>query len=36
MCEPAEVADLMVFLAGGRADYITGVTVTIAGDKTLI
>lgn len=24
MCEPAEVADLMAFLAGGRADYITG------------
>lgn len=36
MCEPAEVVDLMAFLAGGRADYITGVTVTIAGGKTLI
>lgn len=36
MCEPSEVADLMAFLAGGRADYITGVTVTIAGGKTLI
>ena len=36
MCEPAEVADLMAFLAGGRAEYITGVTVTIAGGKTLI
>lgn len=36
MCEPCEVADLMAFLAGGRADYITGVTVTIAGGKTLI
>lgn len=36
MCEPEEVADLMAFLAGGRADYITGVTVTIAGGKTLI
>ena len=36
MCEPEKVADLMAFLAGGRADYITGVTVTIAGGKTLI
>ena len=36
MCEPEEVAELMAFLAGGRADYITGVTVTIAGGKTLI
>lgn len=36
MCEPAEAADLMAFRAGGRADYITGVTVTIAGGKTLI
>lgn len=36
MCEPCEVADLMAFLAGGCADYITGVTVTIAGGKTLI
>lgn len=36
MCEPEEVADLMAFLAGGRADYITGVAVTIAGGKTLI
>lgn len=36
MCEPEEVADLMAFLTGGRADYITGVTVTIAGGKTLI
>lgn len=36
MCEPEEVADLAAFLAGGRGDYITGVTVTIAGGKTLI
>lgn len=36
MCEPSEVAELMAFLAGGRGDYITGVTVTIAGGKTLI
>lgn len=36
MCEPEEVAELMSFLAGGRGDYITGVTVTIAGGKTLI
>ena len=36
MCEPEEVAELVAFLGGGRADYITGVTVTIAGGKTLI
>lgn len=36
MCEPYEVANLMAFLAGGKGDYITGVTVTIAGGKTLI
>lgn len=36
MSEPEEVADLMAFLAGGRANYITGVTVTIAGGKTLL
>ena len=36
MCEPEEVSDLMAFLAGGRANHITGVTVTIAGGKTLI
>ena len=36
MYEPAEAADLMAFRAGGRADYIIGVTVTIAGGKTLI
>ncbi|GAA0318714.1 SDR family oxidoreductase [Oceanobacillus oncorhynchi subsp. oncorhynchi] len=36
MSEPEEVADLMAYLAGGNANYITGVTVTIAGGKTLI
>lgn len=36
MAEPEEIADLVAFLAGGHADYITGVTVTIAGGKTLI
>lgn len=35
MCEPSEVAELMTFLASDRADYITGVTVTIAGGSTL-
>jgi len=36
MCEPEEVAELMAFLASPRADYITGVTVTVAGGSTLI
>lgn len=36
MCEPEEVAELMTFLASDRADYITGVTVTVAGGSTLI
>ena len=36
MSEPEEVADLMAFLAGGRANYISEVTVTIAGGKTLL
>ncbi|MDO5547095.1 MAG: SDR family oxidoreductase [Eubacteriales bacterium] len=36
MCEPSEVAELMAFLASDRADYITGVTVTVAGGSTLI
>lgn len=36
MCEPEEVAELMVFLASPRADYVTGVTVTVAGGSTLI
>lgn len=36
MCEPSEVAELMTFLASDRADYITGVTVTVAGGSTLI
>lgn len=35
MCEPEEVAELMTFLASERADYITGVTVTVAGGSTL-
>lgn len=36
MCEPTEVAELMTFLASDRAEYITGVTVTIAGGTTII
>ncbi len=36
MCEPEEVAELMAFLASPKADYVTGVTVTVAGGSTLI
>jgi NAD(P)-dependent dehydrogenase (short-subunit alcohol dehydrogenase family) len=36
LAEPSEIADLITFLASDRADYITGVTVTIAGGTTLI
>lgn len=36
MSEPEEIADLMTYLASEKANYITGVTVTIAGGKTLI
>ncbi|MGL6201526.1 MAG: SDR family NAD(P)-dependent oxidoreductase [Lachnospiraceae bacterium] len=35
MCEPEEIAELMLFLASERANYITGVTLTIAGGTTL-
>ena len=36
MADPGEIADLVVFLASDKAEYITGVTVTIAGGTTLI
>ncbi|EGO63017.1 SDR family NAD(P)-dependent oxidoreductase [Acetonema longum] len=36
MAEPEEIADLMVYLSSGKANYITGVSVTIAGGRTLI
>ncbi|MGN1014490.1 MAG: SDR family NAD(P)-dependent oxidoreductase [Butyricicoccus sp.] len=36
MCEPEEVADVMAFLASPRADYVTGVTLTVAGGSTVI
>lgn len=36
MAEPDEVAELILFLAGDKAHYITGVTHTIAGGSTLI
>ena len=36
MCEPYEGAELMTFRASERADYITGVTITVAGGSTLI
>lgn len=36
MADPAEVADLIVFLSSDKANYITGVTHTIAGGSTLI
>lgn len=36
MAEPEEVSDLMLFLSSNKANYITGVSITIAGGKTLI
>jgi NAD(P)-dependent dehydrogenase (short-subunit alcohol dehydrogenase family) len=36
MARPEEVADLIAFLSSDKADYITGVAITIAGGKTLI
>lgn len=36
MAEPSEVADLIVFLSSNKANYITGVTHTIAGGSTII
>lgn len=34
--EPSEIADFMLFLASEKANYITGISHTIAGGKTLI
>lgn len=36
MATPEEIADLMIFLSSDEAGYITGVTITSAGGKTLI
>lgn len=36
MASPEEIADLMIFLSTDAASYITGVTITSAGGKTLI
>jgi NAD(P)-dependent dehydrogenase (short-subunit alcohol dehydrogenase family) len=36
MAEPEEIADFMLFLSSDKANYITGVSLTIAGGKTLI
>jgi NAD(P)-dependent dehydrogenase (short-subunit alcohol dehydrogenase family) len=36
MVSPEEVADFMLFLSSDKAGYITGVSLTIAGGKTLI
>lgn len=36
MAEPEEIADLMLFLSSDKANYITGVSLTIAGGRTLI
>jgi len=36
MAEPEEIADFMLFLSSEKANYITGVSLTIAGGKTLI
>jgi NAD(P)-dependent dehydrogenase (short-subunit alcohol dehydrogenase family) len=36
MAEPEEVAEFMLFLSSEKANYITGVSLTIAGGKTII
>lgn len=36
LAEPEEIADFMLFLSSDKADYITGVSLTIAGGRTLI
>lgn len=36
MATPEEIADLMIFLSSDQASYITGVSITSAGGKTLI
>lgn len=36
LANPKEIAELMLFLSSEKANYITAVTVTIAGGKTII
>lgn len=36
LCEPEEIAEFMLFLSSDKASYITGISHTIAGGKTLI
>jgi NAD(P)-dependent dehydrogenase (short-subunit alcohol dehydrogenase family) len=36
LVEPEEIADLMLFLSSEKGNYITGVSITMAGGKTLI
>ena len=36
MAEPDEIGELIAFLVSDKANYITGITITIAGGKTLI
>jgi NAD(P)-dependent dehydrogenase (short-subunit alcohol dehydrogenase family) len=36
LAKPEEIADLMLFLSSDKANYITGISHTIAGGKTLI
>lgn len=36
LCEPEDVADLALYLSSDNAEYVTGITVTIAGGTTLI
>ncbi|MUG72328.1 glucose 1-dehydrogenase [Paenibacillus validus] len=36
MAEPEEIAEFMLFLSSEKANYITGVSLTIAGGKTII
>lgn len=36
LAEPEEIADSMVFLSSENANYITGISLTVAGGKTII
>ena len=36
MAEPEEIAETLVFLSSEKANYITGISLTVAGGKTLI
>ncbi|WP_078409862.1 SDR family NAD(P)-dependent oxidoreductase [Priestia abyssalis] len=36
LAEPEEIAELMLFLSSEKANYITGISITIAGGKTII